>query len=110
MTNDTPFLMSFEDSANRAPVLWIHGFPLNNALWDLQIGGLADIARQIAPDLRGHGATAAAPPPCTMEVYADDCVRLLDHVGLGPVVVGGSPWAGTSPSRSAAATRSAWRG
>jgi pimeloyl-ACP methyl ester carboxylesterase len=89
MTNDTPFLMSFEDSANRAPVLWIHGYPLSSALWDLQIGGLADIARQIAPDLRGHGATAAEPPLGTMETYADDCVRLLDHLGLGPVVVGG---------------------
>jgi pimeloyl-ACP methyl ester carboxylesterase len=84
------FLMSYEDSADRVPVLWIHGFPLNAQLWDLQIEGLADIARQITPDLRGHGKSDSTPPPCTMEMYADDCVRLLDNLGChGPVVVGG---------------------
>lgn len=95
MTNDkksaaTPFLMSYEDSADRVPVLWIHGYPLSSALWELQVADLADIARQITPDLRGHGMTASTPPPYTMEMYADDCVRLLDHLGITvPVVVGG---------------------
>ena len=84
------FLMSYEDSADRAPVLWIHGYPLSSRLWDLQVGGLADIARQITPDLRGHGGSEPTAPPYSMEMFAEDCVRLLDHLGIrGPVVVGG---------------------
>ena len=83
-------IMSFEDSADRVPVLWIHGYPLNNLLWDFQIDGLADIARLIAPDLRGHGGTDPTPPPYSVELFADDCVRLLDSLGMeGPVVVVG---------------------
>ncbi len=83
-------ILSFEDSADRVPTLWLHGFPLNSTMWDLQVSGLCDVARLIVPDLRGHGLTEPTPPPYTMEMLATDCVRLLDHVGCtGPVVVAG---------------------
>ncbi len=83
-------LMAYEDSADRVPVLWIHGFPLSSLLWDFQVEGLADVARLITPDLRGHGLTEPTDPPYSMEVFADDCARLLDHLGIeGPVVIGG---------------------
>jgi len=86
----TEFLMSYEDSNDRVPVLWLHGFPLNNLLWDFQIDGLADVARLITPDLRGHGLTEPSEPPYTMQMFADDCVRLLDHLDIdGPVVIAG---------------------
>ncbi|HPF34388.1 MAG TPA: alpha/beta fold hydrolase [Candidatus Krumholzibacteria bacterium] len=89
MTADAP-LLAYDDSADRVPVLWIHGYPLSSLLWGIQSVELADIARQIAPDLRGHGRTAPTPPPCTVAQYADDCIRVLDHAGVtGPVVVGG---------------------
>lgn len=87
---DDALLMSYEDSANRVPVLWIHGYPLSSMLWEFQVTELADIARQITPDLRGHGRTEPTAPPYDMALFADDCVRLLDHLGLeGAVVVGG---------------------
>jgi pimeloyl-ACP methyl ester carboxylesterase len=85
-----PYRMAFEDSADRVPVLLIHGYPLNNTLWDLQVGDLSDIARIITPDLRGHGLSDPVEPPYAMADMADDCARLLDDLGLtGPVVVGG---------------------
>lgn len=84
------FQMSFEDSCDRVPVLLIHGFPLNNMLWDLQVGDLSDIARLIAPDLRGHGMTEPTEPPYSVGLFAEDCANLLDQLGItGPVVVGG---------------------
>lgn len=84
------YLMAFEDSCDRVPVLLIHGFPLSSSLWDFQVDDLADIARLIVPDLRGHGMSDPTPPPLNVGDYADDCARLLDHLGLeGPVVVAG---------------------
>jgi pimeloyl-ACP methyl ester carboxylesterase len=84
------FRMAYEDSADRVPVLLIHGYPLNNTLWDLQVGDLCDIARVITPDLRGHGLSDPVEPPYTIGDLADDCARTLDDLGLtGPVVVGG---------------------
>ncbi len=91
-TNRHPedYLMAFEDSCDRVPVLLIHGFPLSSSLWDFQIDGLADIARVIAPDLRGFGLSESTLPPASVETYASDCARLLDHLGMdGPVVVAG---------------------
>ena len=88
--NTPAFLMTFEDSNDRVPVLLIHGFPLNNYLWDLQLDELAGIARLVTPDLRGHGATPPTEPPYSLEMFGDDCVALLDHLGLTePVVVAG---------------------
>ncbi len=87
---DGAFHMSYEDSCDRVPVLWIHGYPLSNMLWDIQLNDLTDIARMIAPDLRGHGMTDPTEPPYSMGLFADDCAALLDHLGIfGPVVVGG---------------------
>ena len=82
--------MAFEDSSDRVPVLLIHGYPLNNMLWDLQVGDLSDVARLIAPDLRGFGMTDPTEPPYSMGMFAEDCAALLDQLGLtGPVVVAG---------------------
>ena len=87
---ESAFSMAYEDSSDRVPVLLIHGYPLSNMLWDLQIGDLSDIARLIAPDLRGHGQTDPTDPPYSMGLFADDCANLLDQLGMtGPVVVGG---------------------
>lgn len=85
-----PYLMSFEDSADRIPVLWIHGFPLSNLLWDPQVFDLADLGRHITPNLRGHGISEATDPPYSMATFADDCIALLDALGIEePVIVGG---------------------
>jgi len=84
------FRMAYEDSADRVPLLLIHGYPFNNTLWDPQVEGLCDIARIITPDLRGFGRSAPPEGPCDMWTYAGDCADLLDDLGLtGPVVVGG---------------------
>ena len=44
----------FERGAGPA-VVFIHGFPLNHAMWMRQLDELAANNRLIAPDLRGFG-------------------------------------------------------
>jgi 3-oxoadipate enol-lactonase len=76
--------------AGRSPaLLLIHGFPLDNHLWDAQLRGLAAEAHVIAPDLRGHGRSDAPAGPYTMEQHADDLAGLLDHLGIQGAVVAG---------------------
>jgi 3-oxoadipate enol-lactonase len=76
-------------SFSTPPLLLIHGFPLDRTVWAGQVRGLADIARVIAPDLRGFGETGMPAGPVTMEVYADDLRCLLDALGLKAAVVAG---------------------
>jgi pimeloyl-ACP methyl ester carboxylesterase len=48
------------------------------------------VARVLAPDLRGHGMSEAGDQPVSMAVMADDCMGLLEAVGVQePVVVCG---------------------
>lgn len=84
------FTIEFEDKGSGPPLLFIHGYPLNRTLWEPQIEQLADVARVIAPDLRGHGGSDPLPGPYSMELLADDCCALLDALGIAqPLVVCG---------------------
>ncbi len=70
-------------------MLLLHAFPLSGALFDAQVGSLSAQARFIVPDLRGFGQSALGEGPTTMEQLAEDALLLLDHLGIGPAVVGG---------------------
>jgi pimeloyl-ACP methyl ester carboxylesterase len=86
--------LAYLDCGAGAPVLLIHGFPLDHSMWDSQIGALAECARVIAPDLRGFGQSPLGDVDpnlgISMELFADDLVALLDAIGITePVVVVG---------------------
>jgi 3-oxoadipate enol-lactonase len=70
------------------PLLLLHAFPLDHRMWERQ-APLADHLRLIAPDLRGFGQSAAAPPESIAQL-ADDAVALLDalHVTGRAVICG----------------------
>lgn len=78
-----------------APLLLVHGFPLNHAMWRHQLAGLSDAAHVIAPDLRGFGGSSPAGPALTMARLADDLAELLAALEIaGPVAVAGHSMGG----------------
>lgn len=62
------------------PVLFVHGFPLDSALWDPQIEALGEAYRCITPDLMGFGDSDAPDDPdrYSMDSYAYDLIAILD--------------------------------
>jgi len=86
--NDTiPYLMSYAEAGTGIPILFIHGYPLSNKLWEPQFLELADNFRLVIPDLRGHGFSVNAPGPFSMEQMADDCAFLLDHMNIKEKII-----------------------
>jgi 3-oxoadipate enol-lactonase len=82
--------MAYTDRGAGLPLLLLHGYPLSRRLWRPQIEDLANAARVIAPDLRGHGDTDVPAGPYTVAQLADDAAHLLDALNItAPVVVGG---------------------
>jgi 3-oxoadipate enol-lactonase len=72
-----------DDRGNGAPILLVHGFPLDHSMWNrLELPG-----RIIAPDLRGFGRSPARGEVVTMERFADDLAELLDALGIAEPVV-----------------------
>lgn len=85
--------IALEDEGIGIPLLLIHGYPLNRLLWRPQVDELSNLARVIAPDLRGHGdstsikSTGEKYPPNFMETLADDCAQLLDVLEIDQPVI-----------------------
>jgi 3-oxoadipate enol-lactonase len=74
---DNGFL-TYERKGMGIPILFIHGFPLSRKIWIPQLDDLADISDVISVDLRGHGESYPFEAPYSMELFADDCKRLLE--------------------------------
>jgi pimeloyl-ACP methyl ester carboxylesterase len=84
------FKMAYEEHGEGNGLLLIHGYPFNQRMWRPQLEGLADVARVITPDLRGHGHSDPVGGIYTMDLLADDCAALMDHLKITqPVVVCG---------------------
>ena len=87
--------MAYDDNGSGPALLLIHGFPLCRRMWHPQIKALANSGfRVITPDLRGFGESDTPEGPYSIELFADDMVELLDHLGIEKAAVGGMSMGG----------------
>ncbi|MEX2161280.1 MAG: alpha/beta fold hydrolase [Anaerolineales bacterium] len=88
--NSETFSLHFEDRGIGVPTLLIHGFPFSGLLWARQSEALSEQARLLVPDLPGFGNSPLADTSYTMDRYVEDCVAVLDALGLlEPITIGG---------------------
>lgn len=76
------------------PVVLLHGFPLNRAMWGPQVEPLRDRFTVITPDFRGFGESDTPDRPLSMDDYAGDVLALLDSLGYESVILGGCSMGG----------------
>jgi pimeloyl-ACP methyl ester carboxylesterase len=82
--------MAYDARGSGVPLVLLHAFPLARGMWAPQLEGLSDIAKVIAPDLRGFGEThGASRIASSVEQFADDIALFADALGLGKIVLGG---------------------
>jgi 3-oxoadipate enol-lactonase len=85
-----PLTYSEHGIGGRGPVVLLHGFPLNRAMWDELVSALSSARYHVVvPDLRGHGQTDAPAGPYEMSDHAADVLALLDRLGHGRAAVVG---------------------
>ncbi len=70
-------------------VLFLHAFPLNRTMWEVQTAALRGRARTLTVDFRGFGESAAPPGPYRLETFADDALALARAVGIDHATVVG---------------------
>ena len=75
-------------------VLAIHGITASHMTWPWVARELQNEAQVIAQDLRGRGGSRDLPGPFGMMAHADDCVAVLDHLGVDKAVVVGHSMGG----------------
>lgn len=77
--------LAFEVHGEGEPLLWVHGFMGAGADWRYLFPEPPAGYRVIAPDLRGHGASAVPGGAFTFRDCARDLAALLDHLGLARI-------------------------
>lgn len=81
------------DRGSGDPVLFLHAFPFNAAMWEYQYSDLEATNRVIGIDLPGFGSSPAPADPkaASMDSWADLVAGVIDELGLDqPTVVAAS--------------------
>ena len=87
--------LAYSDRGNGLSLVLIHGFPLCRKMWRPQNEALAKAGcRVITPDLRGFGESGLTSGIVSIDIYADDIVALMDHLGIDKAVAGGMSMGG----------------
>ena len=87
--NNLTVSYSDEGPVEAPVVIFIHGFPLNKSMWDLQLEELKDEYRVIAYDIRGHGDSDAGYEDFSMDLFANDLISFMDTLKITKAVVCG---------------------
>ncbi|MGI5330882.1 alpha/beta fold hydrolase [Actinomadura nitritigenes] len=78
----------YKDWGSGAPVVFIHGWPLNADAWEDQMKAVADAGyRGIAHDRRGHGRSSQPWDGYDFDTFADDLADLLGALDLRDVTL-----------------------
>jgi|GEM_PF-32334 len=89
MRSKAPDGTGFIRAGSGAPVLLIHGVGMDAEIWLPQIAAMQDRFDVIAMDMLGHGASPLPPENAGLSDFADQAIRLLDHLGMDRVAVVG---------------------
>jgi 3-oxoadipate enol-lactonase len=81
--------ISYQDQGKGLPILFLHGYPLSQAMWEPQVKALSSNYRVITLDLRGHGKSEAPLWFYTMDTFVEDVRALLDQLSIDQVVLAG---------------------
>jgi len=80
--------ISYNERGRGLPLVLVHGFPLDNRIWEGQVAALSDKYRVIAPDLPGFGKSQP-PKSFTMESMADSLHAFLTEIKALPCALAG---------------------
>jgi 3-oxoadipate enol-lactonase len=85
---------TLRDRGALAPrVVLVHSLAMDRTFWQPVVDLLPNVSI-LTYDCRGHGASDKAAGPYTVELFAQDLVDLLDHVGWQSALVAGASMGG----------------
>ncbi|HKP53820.1 MAG TPA: alpha/beta fold hydrolase [Chloroflexia bacterium] len=96
MANENQSNLHVMQRGEGTPLVLLHGFPFDHALWRAQLHGLEGAGvRVIAPDLPGFGRSPSlAEGEASMDSYADAIAQWAKEEGLGKFILAGHSMGG----------------
>jgi 3-oxoadipate enol-lactonase len=87
--NDSLINYSERGMPQGLPVIFIHGFPFRQEMWEPQINVMPNSIYSISYDVRGHGGSDVGDGQYTVELFVDDLIALLNHLFVKKAVLCG---------------------
>ncbi len=87
--NNIEVSYSDEGSQGSPVIIFIHGFPFNKSMWNLQVEPLKDNYRLIRYDIRGHGNSDAGNEDFSIDLFASDLLGLMDALKIDTAILCG---------------------
>lgn len=82
--------IGYDDVGRGEPLVLVHGHPFDRSMWRPQAELFGRTGwRVITPDLRGYGESSVVPGSTALATFAGDIARLLDHLEIDRIVLGG---------------------
>ena len=84
------FKLSYDDvGEGKIPIIFLHGFPFDKTMWELQLEFLKFTYRLIALDIRGFGRSTDEESPLSIEQFSDDLIGFMDKLNIEKAIVCG---------------------
>jgi len=81
--------LAYRIRRGRDPLVLIHGLGCDASMWDAVVASLPSDVGLVIPELRGHGASTLGWRTPSVDLWADDVVRLLRQKRIeSPAIVG----------------------
>jgi 3-oxoadipate enol-lactonase len=84
-------IVSYTDNGNAGYpfLIFIHGFPFNKSMWNIQMEALKDNFHMISYDVRGHGNSEAGNVDFSIELFVNDLIGFMDILKIDKAVLCG---------------------
>lgn len=94
--------ISFETHGEnkKKSVVFVHGFPFDKSTWNEQAALLSGDHFVATFDIRGHGESAAGSGQYLVEMFVDDLISLMDHLGIERACICGLSMGGYTALRA----------
>lgn len=91
----------YEDRGEGFPLVFVHPWPADHAMWMLQVPVFSENYRIITPDSRGLGRSEKPKTGYSLGRLSNDVHELLDHLKIGKAFVVGNSLGGAVAERFA---------
>ena len=93
---DLPEDKSAIDLTDRPPVFFLHGFTLDNRMWQLQVDFFQNDYRLIIPDSRGHGESDSPQTGYSRDHRVEELLALVNSLGFDRIHLVGLSMGGST--------------
>jgi 3-oxoadipate enol-lactonase len=83
-------ILSYDDiGKGSVPIIFLHGFPFDKSMWQLQLDFLKTTTRVIACDIRGFGKSTDETSVLSIGLFADDLIAFMDELKIETAIICG---------------------